>query len=645
MRRGRATEPSRGHRPERRFARPVVGDGPTTRARTLVRWFVAVMIGSALLPLAPAPAHAAVVVTAVQSGDWDDPATWGGAVPPATGASIAVPSTVRVTIPSDVAVDLATSTLYIDGVLFVLGSIDLLSSDVVNTASGELRVLLGTLTLDGTFTDESLVTNLGLIDISDGTFDVRFLTELRNNGEIRNDGTLHLGTRSEILNRGTIHNVGTIRTEGVRGPNGPVRGEINNQSGTILNHDELAVIELGGSLTNGDQFSSATSTVVNEGTIKVLGGNDQGALFINGYGPSWIENHALVDIAPGGYLVNNVARNLEQGFRNHAGAELRIESVRVNLLTGILVNESGGLLNILSAGTINNDSTIDNDGDVANAGTFDNQGVIRWFCNATLTGNAITGNPVQDRCDQAPPDIEVPQTITAEPTGPTGATVGYAIAVEDDKDPNPYVTCTPRSLSTFALGDTTVTCTAADQAGNESSASFHVIVVDTTAPTVTVLGQPSVTVVVNNPYADAGATATDVVDGDLTSAMATSNPVVTAVPGSYTVTYTAEDANENIGTATRQVVVITALDATRDLLTAIGALTLPAKDRDELRRLGLRVESLLNDGRTSNDRSSCQLLTTLDAAVRRKQTSSVLSSSDASSLLKRTAEIRIGIGC
>ena len=41
-------------------------------------------------------------------------------------------------------------------------------------------------------------------------------------------------------------------------------------------------------------------------------------------------------------------------------------------------------------------------------------------------------------------------------------------------DPNPSVTCVPPSGSVFALGDTTVTCTAGDLAGNSATASFAV---------------------------------------------------------------------------------------------------------------------------------------------------------------------------
>jgi hypothetical protein len=52
--------------------------------------------------------------------------------------------------------------------------------------------------------------------------------------------------------------------------------------------------------------------------------------------------------------------------------------------------------------------------------------------------------------------------------------VEYVVSAEDDTDPDPAVVCEPASGSTFAIGDTTVTCTATDASGNEATGSFTV---------------------------------------------------------------------------------------------------------------------------------------------------------------------------
>jgi len=78
---------------------------------------------------------------------------------------------------------------------------------------------------------------------------------------------------------------------------------------------------------------------------------------------------------------------------------------------------------------------------------------------------------------------------------------------------------------------------------------------DTTAPVITLNGEAIVTVIENTTYVDAGATAIDNIDGDLTSSIVTTGEVNTSVIGSYTITYTVSDSAGNTATATRQVTV------------------------------------------------------------------------------------------
>src|SRR5438093_8602829 len=77
---------------------------------------------------------------------------------------------------------------------------------------------------------------------------------------------------------------------------------------------------------------------------------------------------------------------------------------------------------------------------------------------------------------------------------------------------------------------------------------------DTTPPVITLLGSNPVTVQVGSTYTDAGATATDNVDGVLTSKIVTVNPVNTGVVGTYTVTYNVKDASGNASTQVTRIV-------------------------------------------------------------------------------------------
>jgi hypothetical protein len=68
---------------------------------------------------------------------------------------------------------------------------------------------------------------------------------------------------------------------------------------------------------------------------------------------------------------------------------------------------------------------------------------------------------------------------------------------------------------------------------------------DIAGPTVQIRGDPTVTLTVGETYADAGATASDAADGDVSARITVKNPVNTAVIGTYTVTYDATDLSGN----------------------------------------------------------------------------------------------------
>jgi hypothetical protein len=71
---------------------------------------------------------------------------------------------------------------------------------------------------------------------------------------------------------------------------------------------------------------------------------------------------------------------------------------------------------------------------------------------------------------------------------------------------------------------------------------------DTTPPTIQLVGQATVNVTAGETYTDAGATATDTSDGDMTSRIKVDNPVDAAVIGTYTVTYRVTDLSGNAAT-------------------------------------------------------------------------------------------------
>ena len=101
------------------------------------------------------------------------------------------------------------------------------------------------------------------------------------------------------------------------------------------------------------------------------------------------------------------------------------------------------------------------------------------------------------------------------------------------------------------LGSYTDTTTFTDASGNSASFTRVVGVVDTTAPTVTVLGEAVVLVIQYGSYTESGATASDNSAGPLEKSILGTVDVTTV--GDYTLTYTFEDASGNVGSGTRLV--------------------------------------------------------------------------------------------
>jgi large repetitive protein len=144
-------------------------------------------------------------------------------------------------------------------------------------------------------------------------------------------------------------------------------------------------------------------------------------------------------------------------------------------------------------------------------------GTTTVHCSATdAHGNKATGSFTVTVTDTTAPKLSLPGNLSREATAANGATVTYSAIANDTVDGAVTPSCTPNSGSTFKLGTTMVTCSAADKAGNSTSDSFAVTVTDTTAPIL------SVKDITDEATSAAGAaviyttTATDLVDGNTT---------------------------------------------------------------------------------------------------------------------------------
>ena len=113
------------------------------------------------------------------------------------------------------------------------------------------------------------------------------------------------------------------------------------------------------------------------------------------------------------------------------------------------------------------------------------------------------------------------------------------------------------SVNENILSTYTLSYDVSDSSGNDATTvTRQVTVADTTPPSITILGDETIYLAVGDSYSDAGATAFDNYDLDITSAITQSGSVDTAVVGTYYIVYNATDSNGNSAPrATRTVIV------------------------------------------------------------------------------------------
>jgi hypothetical protein len=151
------------------------------------------------------------------------------------------------------------------------------------------------------------------------------------------------------------------------------------------------------------------------------------------------------------------------------------------------------------------------------------------------------------------------QSCTFTVTGATTGTCAYVVQAGD---------------SSSDLTVQSVSGTITDSASNamvfftplQNLADNKEIVIDTIAPVVTLLGSASVSVSQGSGYSDAGATAADNPEGDITGGIVTTGSVNTATAGTYTLTYSVSDAAGNAAIPVTRTVTVTTVTVVTDVV-------------------------------------------------------------------------------
>ncbi len=135
--------------------------------------------------------------------------------------------------------------------------------------------------------------------------------------------------------------------------------------------------------------------------------------------------------------------------------------------------------------------------------------------------------------DITPPVITAPSSMNVVATSSTsvGAVVTFTATAADTNPVAPVVTCTPASGSTFALGNTTVTCVANDAANNFATSTFVVNVTAPAAPNNAPTGTTQPVSLSKNGTATITLTGSDADAGDTLVFATSSNPAHGSLSG------------------------------------------------------------------------------------------------------------------
>ena len=133
-----------------------------------------------------------------------------------------------------------------------------------------------------------------------------------------------------------------------------------------------------------------------------------------------------------------------------------------------------------------------------------------------------------------------------------------ATASDNHYSGSPAVTISG-SVDIMTVGSYLISYSSTDDHRNTTTITRTINVVDTIKPVITLIGSSSVTIIAGDIYVDAGATASDVYNGTIIPT--STSTVNTAVEGTYTVSYDAQDASSNIADAVIRTVHVVNADA------------------------------------------------------------------------------------
>jgi peptidoglycan/xylan/chitin deacetylase (PgdA/CDA1 family) len=201
-------------------------------------------------------------------------------------------------------------------------------------------------------------------------------------------------------------------------------------------------------------------------------------------------------------------------------------------------------------------SATDNyDGDLTAAVTSEQKGIKVIYTVTDSSGNKTIVERQLNYKDEIAPVISLTGgTSIALNPGKDFVDPGYTATDECDGDLTSSVKV-EGSVNGHKYGTYTLTYSVSDSKGNKAEVKRTVRIADISAPVLTLQGETSTFIKVGTAYTDPGFSASDNIDGNLTTKVVVSGTVDTSKMARNVITYTVKDAFGNVTTKTRTVYV------------------------------------------------------------------------------------------
>lgn len=284
---------------------------------------------------------------------------------------------------------------------------------------------------------------------------------------------------------------------------------------------------------------------------------------VGGSPQEWGVNIFWNDGSPGWILIIDDNGNVvDTVFWNTSAAEIGTFNVTVNGFSVTAADLDWTGLGADFGSTCNNSYRRDNDSDDATnwAGgcLASDYGVANADINLGFQGCIGDRAEAEVTADAVPPTISCPANVTVNTDAGQCTASGVALGVPTTTDNCPGETTSNDSTGTFPFGDTTVTWTATDTAGNTATCTQIVTVVDNEDPTLTCPADQIVEVNEGELF-----TLPDYTGAAVATDNCTNSPTLTQDPaagtqvglGDTVITITAEDDSANTATCTFTVTV------------------------------------------------------------------------------------------